>query len=236
MQNYYPFAPIPIQGAPADLAQRLPGKSYFDSSWATSKTRLLAHNTVPMNDPDKAYLRGIELSWQTHLWYLPGVLSGIVLDLNLSLMSSNEMYPSFAIKSKAKLTTPDTLVYTTTAGSLQDQPKATYNAIIGWDYLGFSSRFSFRYQEKTLTYMDTKYGLENTYYDNVLLVDVSVKQKIMEGLSIYANATNINNHIDNYYYSHPTYATSAVTYNAGLLPTSGQTYGWALQVGISYTY
>jgi TonB-dependent receptor len=240
MQNYYPYAPIPIQGAPADLASRLPGKSYFDSAWATSKARLLTHTTMPMNDPSKAYLRGIEFSWQTHLWYLPGVLSGIVLDLNLSLMSSNEIYPAFAVKAKAKLTSPDTLVYTTTSGPLVDQPKATYNAIVGWDYMGFSSRFSFRYQQKTTTYIDTKYGLQDSYYDNVLLVDISLKQKIMEGLSIYANATNINNHIDNYYYSHPaySYSSSTTTYNypAGQLPTSQQTYGWALQVGISFVY
>jgi hypothetical protein len=193
-----------------------------------------------MNDPSKAYLRGIEFSWQTHLWYLPGVLSGIVLDLNLSLMSSNEIYPAFAVKAKAKLTSPDTLVYTTTSGPLVDQPKATYNAIVGWDYMGFSSRFSFRYQQKTTTYIDTKYGLQDSYYDNVLLVDISLKQKIMEGLSIYANATNINNHIDNYYYSHPaySYSSSTTTYNypAGQLPTSQQTYGWALQVGISFVY
>jgi len=241
MQNYYPYSPYPIVGGPADLAQRLPGKSYFDSSWVTSSTRKLVNGTVPMNDPSKAYLRGIEFSWQTHLWYLPGVLSGIVLDLNLALMSSNQQYPYFAIKSpKVSALAKDTLLYRTTAGPLQNQPKATYNAIIGWDYLGFSSRFSIRYQEKTLTYMDTRYGLEDAYYDNVLLVDISLKQKLMEGLSIYANATNINNHIDNYYYSHPAYTSTSSTttniYAAGLLPTSGQTYGWALQVGLSYAY
>ena len=48
-----------------------------------------------MNDPADAYLRGIELSWQTHFYYLPGLLSGIVLELNASFMSSNEEYPYF---------------------------------------------------------------------------------------------------------------------------------------------
>jgi TonB-dependent receptor len=236
MQNFYPFFPNPIQGAPADLFDRFPGKAYFDSSWATSKARKLNHGTIPMNDPDKAFLRGIEFSWQTHLWYLPGVLSGIVLDLNLSLMSSNQQYPYFAIKAKPKITSPDTLVYSTTSGSLQDQPKAIYNAIIGWDYMGFSSRFSFRYQETTLSSVDTRYQLENYYNDNVLLVDVSLKQKLMDGLSIYANATNINKHVDNAYYSHPAYVTSTASYAAGQLPSSGQTYGWAVQVGVSYAY
>jgi TonB-dependent receptor len=239
MQNYYPYFPDPIQGAPADLFDRLPGKDYFNSGWANSQARLNSHSTIPMNDPSKAYLRGIEFSWQTHLWYLPGVLSGIVLDLNLSLMSSHQEYPFFAIKQKPKITSPDTLVYSTTSGSLQDQPKATYNAIIGWDYLGFSSRVSFRYQEITLSSVDTRYQLQNYYNDNVLLVDISLKQKIMEGLSIYANATNINGHIDNSYFTHPTFVSSTsfpITYPAGQLPSSEQTYGWALQVGVSFAY
>jgi TonB-dependent receptor len=242
MQNFYPFFPNPIQGAPAGFFDRLPSKAYFDSAWANSKGRLLAHSTLPMNNPIKAYLRGIEFSWQTHLWYLPGVLSGIVLDLNLSLMSSHQEYPYFAIKAKPKINSPDTLIYATTSGSLQDQPKAIYNAIIGWDYMGFSSRVSFRYQEITLSSVDTRYALEDYYNDNILLVDISLKQKIMEGLSIYANATNINSHVDNSYFSHPVYTTNPaapakpVTYPAGQLPSSGQTYGWALQVGVSYSY
>jgi hypothetical protein len=164
------------------------------------------------------------------------LLSGIVLDLNLSLMSSNQLYPSFELKPKTGFFTPDTLVYKTTSGTLQDQPKAIYNAIVGWDYKGFSSRFSFRYQQKTLTSVDTRFGLQNSYYDNVLLVDISLKQQIWEGLSVFGTATNVNKHIDNYYYSHPTYVSNTATYPAGDLPTSGQTYGWNAQFGISYNY
>ena len=67
-------------------------------------------------------------------------------------------------------------------------------------------------------------------------MDVSLKQQIWEGLSIFANASNINNHIDNYYYSHPEYVSSTTTYPAANLPTSGQTYGWIAQFGVSYTY
>ena len=240
MQNFYPYGPYPVVGAPSDMADRLPDKSYFDTTWAVNTARRLIKGPIPMNDPEKAYLRGIELSWQTHLWYLPGVLSGLVLDLNLSLMSSSQLYPSFELKPKTGFLTPDTLVYQTTSGSLQDQPSAIYNAIIGWDYKGFSSRISFRYQQKTLTSVDTRFGLQDSYYDNVLLVDVSLKQQIWEGLAVFANASNINNHIDNYYYSHPAYAstvgTTTTAYPAGNLPTSGQTYGWIAQFGVSYNY
>jgi outer membrane receptor protein involved in Fe transport len=184
-----------------------------------------------MNDPADAYLRGIELSWQTHFWYLPGLLSGIVLELNASFMSSNEEYPYFFVKAP-KIGNKDTLVYSTTEGALQNQPKAIYNAILGWDYKGFSSRFSLRYQQLTLQSLDTQYGLEDSYYDNVLLFDISLKQQIIDNLSVFANATNVNNHVDNYYFNHPAYLTST----AGSLPTSGQTYGLNAQFGISFAY
>ena len=232
-QNYYPYDPYPIVNAPADFSSRLPSKSYFDSSFlAGSPTSgKLLNGSIPMNDPADAYLRGIELSWQTHFWYLPGLLSGIVLELNASFMSSNEEYPYFFIKAP-KIGSKDTLVYSTTAGALQDQPKGIYNAILGWDYKGFSSRFSLRYQELTLQSIDTQYGLENSYYDNVLLFDISLKQQIIENLYIFANATNVNSHVDNYYYSHPAY----LTVPAGQMPTSGQTYGLNAQFGLTFNY
>jgi TonB-dependent receptor len=231
MQNYYPMSKYPVIGAPEDINQRLPGKNYFDSSLVAINNEAGLAMNIPMNDPARAFLRGIEFSWQAHMWYLPGLLSGIVLDLNLSLMSSNQMYPWFKVVGPV-IGNRDTLVYTTTAGSLQDQPKAIYNAILGWDYKGFSSRFSVRYQQLTLTSMDTRYGLENSYYDNVLLVDISLKQQIIDNLALFGSATNINNHTDSYYFSHPGY----LNYPAGQLPTSGQTYGWALQLGLTFNY
>jgi TonB-dependent receptor len=235
MQNYYPFSTYPIVGAPTDIAERLPSKSYYDTTWAKSNRGATLAATVPMNNPDDAYLRGIELSWQTHLWYLPGVLSGLVLDLNASWMSSKQMYPSFKVVGPT-VGNKDTLVYTTTSGSLQNQPKAIYNAILGWDYKGFSSRFSLSYQQTTLSSVDTRYALEDYYTDNITLLDISIKQQILDNCSVFANMTNINNHIDNYYFTHPTYTTATKTYPTGNLPTSGQTYGWILQVGITYNY
>ncbi len=74
------------------------------------------------------------------------------------------------------------------------------------------------------------------YYDNVLLVDISLKQKIINGLLLFANATNINNQIDNYYFSHPEYVNQNRVYQAGRLHTSGLAYGWVLEFGATYNY
>ncbi len=236
MESFMPFWPYTVVGAPDDIYDRLPGpgSGYYDTLWAVANNGKTLTASIPMNDPHKAYLRGIEISWQSHLWFLPGVLSGVVLDLNASYMSSRQQYPSFTIvRAGGTIFRPIyNLVYQTVEASLQDQPKATYNAILGWDYLGFSSRFSLRYQQLTLTSMDTQYGLRNSYYDNVVLFDISLKQQIIGNLYVFANATNVNSHIDNYYYSHPAYGTAP----AGQLPTSEQTYGWAGQVGLTFSY
>lgn len=233
--GYMPYQRGIIYGGPADLLSRLPGLAYFDSTWLKANNKS-ATTSAPINNPEKAYIRGIELSWQTHLWYLPGVLSGIVLDLNLSLINSHTFYPYFSNNTIAKDTVWNAAhtrvskvdyynAYLTRSGSLLNQPKAIYNAIIGWDYLGFSTRVSFRYQQTTLTSLDSKYSLGDSYYDNVLLVDISAKQKLMGNLSIFVSFTNIGSHIDTYYYNSPN----------GKLPTSSQTYGFNSQFGLTYS-
>ncbi|HUI10117.1 MAG TPA: TonB-dependent receptor [Bacteroidota bacterium] len=235
MQNFYPFYPYPIDTAPADFYDRVPGPNsgYFDATWAAQTQTTKATAAIPMNDPQKAYLRGVEIAWQTHLWYLPGLLSGIVLDVNAAYMSSAQEYPSFLVKNLGTAFRPNIhLFYQTTESPLQDQPRATYNAILGWDYMGFSSRFSVRYQQKTISGIDTYLGLLNPYTDNVSLVDIALKQQIIGGLAAFANATNVNGHIDSYYYDHP----GILTYAPGQLPTSKETYGWALRVGLTYNY
>ena len=233
MNDYQPFLTAPVAGAPANIRDRLPAPAYYDTNFVKLLTGTISEN-IPMNDPEKAYLRGIELSWQTHLWYLPWVLNGIVLDLNVSFMSSNQLYPYFnVVRTGGSAIRPiNSLVYETRSGQLQDQPKATYNAILGWDNKGFSSRLSFRYQQVTLTGLDTQYGIRDAYYDNVLLVDISLKQQILPGLSIFANATNVNSHIDNYYLNY--YNGNNGT--SGQLPTSEQTYGLNGQLGLSFVY
>jgi hypothetical protein len=84
----------------------------------------------------------------------------------------------------------------------------------------------------TLTSVDTKYSLKDSYYDNVTLLDINLKQKITDNLAVFADATNINSHIDNYYLSHPAFNTIP----AGNLPTSQQTYGLNAQFGLAFNY
>ena len=42
-----------------------------------------------VNNPNPAYYRGIELEWQTHFWYLPSFLQGLVLNVNYTRIFSD---------------------------------------------------------------------------------------------------------------------------------------------------
>jgi TonB-dependent receptor len=238
--NYYPFGAKNPTPAALAVLNRLPSPSYYDPQWNIIGTGDFAKQVayIPMNDPNQSYLRGIELSWQTHFWYLPGVLSGLVFDFNASLMNSSEMYHSFESVTVGKGSAAKTSIdFISIQGPLQNQPNAIYNAVLGWDYKGFSARVSYQDQKASLYSLDVINNQENQYTGDVTLWDVSLKQQILEHFSIFGDATNINKHVDNTYYSYPTYvASNGNIYNAGNVPVSDQFYGMILQLGISYTF
>jgi hypothetical protein len=75
--------------------------------------------------------------------------------------------------------------------------------------------------------LDSKFSIADAYYDNVLLVDIMLKQKLIGNVSVFANFTNIGSHVDDYYYHAP------INLN---LATSQQTYGFNAQFGVSFYY
>jgi TonB-dependent receptor len=236
MPGYMPssYGRSSIVGAPSDMLNRLPPVAYFDTAYLNQTANQNTSCIIPINNPENAYARGIELSWQTHFWYLPGVLSGLVLDLNVAFMSSNALYPYFnnaTIKKDSTLSNGSWKytfynAYLTRSGSLLNMPDAVYNAIIGWNYLGFSSRVSFKYQGKTLANIYPTYSAADTYYKGTSLVDIILKQKLTDHLSIFADFVNIGSHIDSYY----------MNTSAGVLTTSQQMYGFSAQFGASYIF
>lgn len=239
--SYMPFVSLGnlhvITEAPTAVLNRLPSLDYFDTSYVKSTSAMNTTAGIPVNEANDAYLRGLEFSWQTRFWYLPGVLSGVVLDLNYTVMSSNEWYPWFGFYTGGTFSRPvDTLRYQTTEGPLLNQPKAIYNAVLGWDYKGFSARFSAQLQGSVLESVDTRFNLQNSYYGNVFLLDLSLKQRINKYFSVYANATNLTNHSDQYYFVHPGYEAGANVYSGGQLPTDQQYYGWIVQLGLNFNY
>lgn len=226
MNGYKPSKKGSIVGGPDDLDDRLLGAEYYNEFYLD----LNGQTNLPFNNTEKAYVSGVEISWQTSFWYLPGVLKGLVLDINYSIINTRTKYPFFKsvvvdVDSSGFIPLPIyAQQYETREGPMQDQPESILNIILGWDYKGFSGRVSYRYQNKTVESLDARYSVFDSYYDSFSLIDVMLKQKITKNISCYANLTNIGNHIDDYFYGEQEEKPA--------LPTSSQFYGFRAQFGV----
>jgi TonB-dependent receptor len=188
-------------------------------------------NNFPVNNPNDATFMGFEVSWQTNFWFLPGVLSGLVLDLNYSFIRSKTEYPYLDIWTEftddfpipKKITHAD---YTTREGVMLDQPNSIYNALIGWDYKGFSTRLSIRYQGESLQGLDPISTNKDRYKKAHFRMDFLAKQRITERLSVQLDIQNLTNSLDEYY-------MSASGYN---LPSEIEYYGLTSQLSLRYVF
>jgi len=203
------------------------GEEYFDPQYVQASF----NTSMAVNNPNRAYYRGFEVAWQTNLWYLPGLLSGLVLDLNYSMIWSSTNYPYFLTVDEwdlsgfiPKLT--QSYHYRTRDARMIDQPKALYNIRIGWDYRGFSSRLSFRYQAETMSGVDAQYELRDRFTEDLFRIDLSIKQNITRHLSFHADFANMNEHIDDAYLGNV----------RKKLPTSSEFYGFTSQFGLRYNF
>ena len=153
------------------------------------------------NNPFPVSLKGMEFDWQTRFWFLPGMLSGIVLNANYTIIESEVKYPRTVVDSKIDWSTFPPVVTksnidTSYVDRLIDQPKKIINFSIGYDYKGFSGRLSMLY--KSDIFMSTNFWPElrvNT--DDYTRWDISVKQELpIKGLSVFMNVNNITETVD----------------------------------------
>jgi hypothetical protein len=143
-----------------------------------------------------SYVRGIEFDWQTHFWYLPSFLSGIVLNINYTHITSKTTYPYYTtIRSGNPPFFTFTTVDTTRTGRLIDQPDDILNVTLGYDLGGFSARLSFLYQDDVFQRAHTTYEELDSYSDAYYRWDFTAYQKLpwIEGLQVYLNLNNITN-------------------------------------------
>lgn len=187
-----------------------------------------------INNPDPAWVKGIELDWQTNFWYLPSIFKGLVLNVNYTHLSSEVTIPAFKVneipiepRPRRPPFTTKVLVDTVTVSSMPDQPNDILNVTVGYDYKGFSGRVSFFYQVGSVigrgaaTFDD----YDDTFVDDYFRVDVSLKQKMPWDLEVYVNLNNVNSEGDLRYQS-PLYR----------YPTSKQLYGFTMDAGLRYSF
>jgi hypothetical protein len=181
----------------------------------------------PINNKWAGYVKGLELDWQTNFWYLPGFLSGFLLNVNFTVMSSETHYPFFV--SKRVWVGPP--VYYETIGkdssrvnTIIGMPDMIANVTLGYEKGGFSGRVSFYFQGATIQQAQAANKSLDQNTDELLRFDVQLSYKIYkDNLILYWTTNNLTNYPD----------TQSLTYFPQFLANQ-QNYGWSSEIGLRY--
>ncbi len=174
-----------------------------------------------INDSDVIHDYGVELDWETHFWYLPGILSGFVLDVNYSHIFSSAQYPLVVIQSTGR-----TLDYVDTSFTdrLLYQPDNIFNLSLGFDYKAFSFRVSWLYQDNIFTGPNFWPQLRS-YTAAYSRWDIEFQQGLpWPGLQVYGDIYNLNG------------ANTVSIIHGGGVPESEQDYGATADLGVRYQF
>jgi TonB-dependent receptor len=182
------------------------------------------------NNPSRAIYKGFEIEWQTHFWYLPSFLQGIVLNVNYTRIFSetnkqlfNVIPTTIQIPGHRPPLYQKQLVESSRTARMPDQPAHTANITLGYDYEGFSGRVIFMYQSDRTSFIAIDEALD-TFVADYMRWDITLQQKIGWGIQLYANLSNLNNRHDEQYRGYTLTNPSYLEY-----------YGFTMDVGVRFT-
>ncbi len=186
-----------------------------------SYTKTFALSTY-INNPNRVDVWGIETEWQTHFWYLPGLLNGLVLNVNYTHIFSSAKYPYTITQHSPVYPYPTVHIDTTYTDRLIQQPNDIVNLSLGFDYDQFSILVSMIYQSQI--YNGTNfYNSLRSDKTNYLRWDLSLKQGLpWYGIEAFFDINNLNSEEDIY-----------VVRGSGF-PTSGSNYGLTADLGLRW--
>ncbi len=172
------------------------------------------------NNPYQVEVWGIESDWQTHFWYLPGALKGLVLNVNYTHTFSEATYPKTIVNPPTGF--PPEITYTDTSytESLINQPDDIINVSLGWDYKDFSVLVSMIYQSSIFHSTDfwDAYRTDKAEYTRF---DLVAKQKLpWYNMEVFLNLNNLNGENDTY------------IQRGNSFPESDYSYGLTTQLGL----
>ncbi len=172
-----------------------------------------------INNPYKIDNYGMELDWQTHFWYLPGPLTGLVLNVNYTHIFSKAAYEIPHIINQRTGAFVDSAYY----APLLYQPDDIVNLTLGYDYRGFSVRVSSIYSAKIFT-TPSQYSVVRASTSAYNRWDIALKQDLpLQGLAAYCNLNNINGAND-----------VSVISSPNAVPRSEQSYDFMVEFGLRY--
>ncbi|MBI9071273.1 MAG: TonB-dependent receptor [Melioribacteraceae bacterium] len=189
--------------------------------WVANKNPKAGVNVTRwLNNSFKVDNYGIELDWQTHFWYLPSVLSGLVFNINYTHIFSEAEYPVQVFVREGRRVVP---VDSSFIAPLLFQPDDILNITIGYDYEDFSLRVSMLYSSDVFT-GPRVYPQLRASTDSYTRYDLTMKQKlsfIMEGFEVFLNYNNISGADD----------ASSISAQTSA-PTRIQSYGSMIELGL----
>jgi TonB-dependent receptor len=193
-------------------------KKYFPPNLGATPTSGNYNILTYVNDSYRIDDWGIELDWQTHFWYLPHPLDGLVLNVNYTHVFSKAQYPFTDTRRIGR-----TFVYVDTSYTdrLLFQPNNIVNLSLGYDFEGFSARVSMLYQDEVFTGTNFWEQLRTSTSARTRW-DLSVKQVLpWFGLQVFGDVNNLSSADD----ISVIHATSGV-------PQSQQSYGLTASLGL----
>lgn len=164
------------------------------------------------NSPHRVDVRGIECNWQTHFWYLPDPLNGLILNVNYTHIFSGAEYAYTIVANSGPPDFQLTHKDTTYVDRLINQPDDIINISLGYDYKGFSILLSMVYQSGIFN---------NTNYYNALRSDkaeyvrwdLAAKQKLpWYNIEMFMNLNNLTGENDTYIMRGNGYPVSETAY------------------------
>ncbi len=181
-----------------------------------------------MNLDATSTVKGFELDWQTHLWYLPSFLKGIVLNVNYTKIKSETSYPLQTSRKLGEGPFAQTIfVDTIRVGRMPNQPDDIFNFTIGYDIGGFSARLSYVYTDNVLRGINRTYDELDSYTAAYKRWDFTAYQKLpwlKGGLQVYLNVSNITDTPDRSFVSELQKLSSL------------QYYGRTVDLGLRYSF
>ncbi|MBI9070218.1 MAG: TonB-dependent receptor [Melioribacteraceae bacterium] len=182
------------------------------------------------NNPNDAINYGFELEWQSNFWYLPGLLSGLVVNVNYTRNKSEAKYLRTEIETHAEFDENYRLITyliphdTTYTSRMISQPDHLLNVTLGYDIKGFSFRWAMRYSSGIFKSNDWYEALRG--YSTVFVrYDLSLRQQLpVDGLEMFLNVNNLTNEIEKDVINHRDYTRYK------------EDYGRSANLGIRYQF
>ncbi len=163
-----------------------------------------------VNNENEAFNYGYELEWQSNFWYLPGLLRGLVLNMNYTHNKSEAEYLRTRIKMQVDPKTYKTTLVnedTTYISPMIQQPDHLLNLTLGYDYKGFSIRWAMRYKSHIFA-SSNWYEKLRGYSTDFIRYDLAVRQQLpVKGLEFFLNVNNLTKELEKNVINHMDFAS-----------------------------